>query len=96
MYTTGPAEACLEDANNILVAPSTLRDHDLIRDFFGSTITHKDLASGSHDLAHKNVYLCGDVSGINGRQLHAAARVFVIRELSHGYDDEPWAFVDPG
>ncbi|MBO2463515.1 hypothetical protein [Actinomadura violacea] len=96
---TEPAEACLEDARNILVAPSTLRDHEFVKDFFGSTITQEDLASGSLDLAQKTVYLCGDVSGISGRQLHAAARVFVIRELSHGYRedaDEPWSFVDPG
>lgn len=94
-----PAEAFLEDTNNVLVAPSTLRDHDVVRDFFGSTITQEDLASGSPDLAQKTVYLCGDASGISGRRLHAAARVFVIRELSHGYredGDEPWAFVDPG
>ncbi|MGI5328848.1 hypothetical protein [Actinomadura nitritigenes] len=96
---TEPVEACLEDANNILVAPSTLRDHDLIPDFFGSIITQEDLASGSLDLARKTVYLCGDVSGISDRRLHAAARVFVIRELSHGNRDdvdEPWPLVDLG
>ncbi|GAA2736610.1 hypothetical protein [Actinocorallia aurantiaca] len=99
MYRTEPTEACIEDANNILVAPSTLQDDDLIRDFFGSVITPEDFASDSPDLAQKTVYLCGDVSGISGRQLHAAARVFVIRELSHGHHedvDEPWTFVDLG
>ncbi|WP_173092137.1 hypothetical protein [Actinomadura verrucosospora] len=99
MDTTEAAEARLDDASNILVAPSTLRDHDLIRDFFGSTVTQEDLASGSADVAQKTVYLCGDVSGISGRHLHAAARVFVIRELSHGYRedvDEPWPLVGSG
>jgi hypothetical protein len=99
MYTTEPAEAYLEDASTILVAPSTLRDHELIRDFFGSIITHEDLASGSPDLAQKTVYLCGDVSGISKRQLQAAARVLVVRDLSHGYGedvDAPWPLVDPG
>ncbi|MFI1283022.1 hypothetical protein ACH4U5_20085 [Streptomyces sp. NPDC020858] len=99
MYPTELTEACIDDASNMLVAPSTLQDNDLIRDFFGSTITPEDLASASPDLAQKTVYLCGDVSGISGRQLDAADRVFVIRELSHGYDedvDTPWTLVDGG
>ncbi|MFD5884324.1 hypothetical protein [Streptomyces yangpuensis] len=87
-----PTEACIDEAGNILVAPSTLRDHDLIRDFFGATITPEELASA--DLAGRTVYLCGDVSGIDGRQLESAARVFVIRELSEG--DGPWTVVDGG
>ncbi|MGW9210524.1 hypothetical protein ACWGR4_26490 [Embleya sp. NPDC055664] len=99
MYTPESAEARIDDASNILVAPSVLHDNDLVRDFFGSTITPEDLASGSPDLAQKTVYLCGDISGVSGRQLRAAARVFVIRELSHGYHegvDEPWTLVDLG
>ncbi|MFD6875492.1 MULTISPECIES: hypothetical protein [unclassified Streptomyces] len=98
-HSKEPREARIDDAGNILVAPSTLRDHALIRDFFGSTITPEDLAPGSPDLAGRSVYLCGDVSGISGRQLRAADRVFVIRELSHGYGegvDEPWTVVDLG
>ncbi|WP_183067069.1 hypothetical protein [Streptomyces sp. gCLA4] len=87
-----PTEACIDEAGNILVAPSTLRDHDLIRDFFGATITPEELASA--DLTGRTVYLCGDVSGIDGRQLESAARVFVIRELSEG--DGPWTVVDGG
>ncbi|MEU9087862.1 hypothetical protein [Streptomyces sp. NPDC048357] len=92
-------EARIDDARNILVAPSTLQGNDLIRDFFGSTITPEDLASGATDLARKTVYLCGDVSGLSDIQLAAAERVFVIRELSHGCDedaDRPWALVDVG
>ncbi|MGW7585052.1 hypothetical protein ACWGKU_21100 [Kitasatospora sp. NPDC054768] len=99
MHTTEPTEARIEDAGNILVAPSMSQDNDVIRDFFGSTITPEELASGSPDLARRTVYLCGDVSGISGRQLAAAARVFVIRERSHGYRedvDEPWSLVDLG
>lgn len=99
MYTTELAEARVEDAANILIAPSTVQDDDAVRDFFGSTITPEELASGSHDLAHKTVYLCGDISGVNARRLQAAARVFVVRGLSHGYDegtDGPWALVDIG
>ncbi|MFJ3841174.1 hypothetical protein ACIPY6_37510 [Streptomyces sp. NPDC090054] len=98
-HSTEPREARIDDAGNILVAPSMLRDHASIRDFFGSTITPEDLASGSRDLAGRSVYLCGDVSGISARQLQATERVFVIRELSHGYRegvDEPWTAVDLG
>ncbi|MGW2179792.1 hypothetical protein ACWCXX_17165 [Streptomyces sp. NPDC001732] len=99
MHTPELTEACIEDASNILVAPSTLQDHDLIRDFFGSVLTPEDLASGSTDLAQRTVYLCGDISGIGDRQLRSADRVFVIRELSHGYRedaDKPWTLVDVG
>ncbi|MFJ5195660.1 hypothetical protein ACIQCQ_26725 [Streptomyces sp. NPDC088394] len=99
MYTTESAEARIEDAGNLLVAPSALRDHDVVRDFFGSTITPEDLASGSTDLAQKTVYLCGDVSGISAGQLRSADRVFVVRELSHGYhedDGRPWTPVELG
>ncbi|MFF1347217.1 hypothetical protein ACFVZJ_14670 [Streptomyces sp. NPDC058322] len=99
MYTTESAEARIEDAGNLLVAPSALRDHDVVRDFFGSTITPEDLASGSTDLAQRTVYLCGDVSGSSAGQLRSADRVFVVRELSHGYhedDGRPWTPVELG
>jgi hypothetical protein len=99
MYATEPTEARIDDAGNILVAPSALRDKESIRDFLGSTITPEQLASGSTDLARKTVYLCGDVSEISGRRLRAAARVFVIRDLSRGYHedvDQPWTLVGLG
>ncbi|WP_199551670.1 hypothetical protein [Streptomyces sp. N35] len=99
MYAAEPAEACIDDADNLLVAPSTLQDHDVVRDFFGSAITPDQLASGSCDIAQKTVYLCGDVSGISGAQLRTAARVFVVRELSHGYReaiDSSWTSVGLG
>ncbi|MFB6811681.1 hypothetical protein [Streptomyces sp. NPDC056387] len=99
MSTAESVEACIDDANNILVAPSTLQDHDLIRDFFGSVITPEKLASGSPDLEQKTVYLCGDISGISSRHLNAAARVFVVRELSHDCREDsglPWTPVDLG
>ncbi|MFJ3205955.1 hypothetical protein [Streptomyces sp. NPDC086989] len=99
MSTAESAEARIEDANNILVAPSTLQDNDLIRDFFGSVITPEELASGSPDVEQKTVYLCGDITGISSRHLHAAARVFVVRELSHGCQVDgglPWTPVDLG
>ena len=91
-------EARIEDAGNILVASPAVHDQEVIGDFFGSTITSEDLAAGSIDLAQKTVYLCGDISEISGRHLDAAARVFVVRELSHGYEDAdgPWPLVGLG
>ncbi|MFG3343716.1 hypothetical protein ACGF1Z_01480 [Streptomyces sp. NPDC048018] len=97
--TTEPAEARVEDADTLLVAPAALHDHDAIRDFFGSTITPEALASGASDLARKTVYLCGDIARTDPRHLGAAARVFVIRELSHGCPGDaagPWTLVDVG
>ncbi|MFD8884998.1 hypothetical protein ACFV0H_21095 [Streptomyces erythrochromogenes] len=94
MHPAGLTEACIDDASNILVAPKALQDDQLIRDFFGSTITPEEL--GSAELAQKTVYLGGDVSGISSRQLEAAERVFVVRELSHGDVDTGWTVVDGG
>ncbi|MQY04845.1 hypothetical protein [Actinomadura macrotermitis] len=88
------AEARIDDAGNILVAPSAMQDDDRVRDFFGSVITPEEFASDSSDLARKTVYLGGDVSGISGGRLKEAARVLVIRELSHG--DGPWPLVGLG
>ncbi|MFD9370274.1 hypothetical protein ACFWA6_21625 [Streptomyces sp. NPDC060020] len=99
MYPPELPEARIDDAGHILVAPSTLRDNDLVRDFFGSVITPEDLASGATDLARKTVYLCGDVATLHGGQLDTAERVFVVRELSRGYRedaDAPWALVGVG
>lgn len=103
MCTAEPAEtaeARIEDAGTVMVAPAALRDHDAVRDFFGSVITPEELASGASDLAHKTVHLCGDLSGIRRDRLAAAARVHVVRELSHGYDEavdeERWTVVGLG
>ncbi|MEU9111626.1 hypothetical protein AB0D04_07510 [Streptomyces sp. NPDC048483] len=99
MGTTEFAEARVDDSSNILVAPSVMQDQEWVRAFFGTTITPEGLASAPPDLARKTVYLCGDISGISDCRLQAAARVFVIRELSHGYPEgvgAPWPLVDLG
>ncbi|MFH9267753.1 hypothetical protein ACH4KN_26435 [Streptomyces sp. NPDC017546] len=98
MDTTELTEARIEETSNILVAPSMSQGTDAIKDFFGSVITPDDLASGSSDVTHRTVYLCGDISAISSR-LRSAARVFVVRELSHGYHegiDERWALIGLG
>jgi hypothetical protein len=94
---TEPTEARILDANNILVVPSPFAGESLLQDFCGSVITLDDLPSASPDLSGKTVYLCGDVSRAGGH-LQTAERVFVIRGLSHGYDegDKVWTVVDPG
>ncbi|MFF4326052.1 hypothetical protein ACFYZT_06015 [Streptomyces sp. NPDC001591] len=95
--TTAPAaEARIEGADHVLVAPSALSGEDVVREFLGSVITPEELASGAPGPAGKTVYLCGDVAGISSRHLEGAARVFVVRELSHGDAGGPWARVGLG
>jgi hypothetical protein len=98
MRTTQP-EARVDATNTLLVAPAPPRDHDLVRDFLGTTVTPEELASGVPDLAGKTVYVWGDASAVDSRRLAAADRVFAVREPSHGDDEEaggPWTSVGPG
>ncbi|MER7516772.1 hypothetical protein [Streptomyces sp. NPDC126499] len=96
MRTTKPAEARIEDADNILVAPPALHEDDLVRNFFGTVLTPEDLASGAPGLAGRTVYLCGDISAIGAPRLRGAARVFVVQELSYGGDDVDAAWTPVG
>ncbi|MFE1954018.1 hypothetical protein ACFW9D_26530 [Streptomyces sp. NPDC059524] len=90
-------EARVEDGATFLVAPADLHGHDTVRDFFGTVITPEELASDAPDLAGRTVYLCGDLAAISASRLRAAARVFVVRELSRGaVEDASWSVVDPG
>ncbi|MEV8003375.1 hypothetical protein AB0P10_11950 [Streptomyces parvus] len=93
------AEARIEEAGNVLVAPSDVQGDEAIKDFFGSMTTPEELASDPPYLAGKTVYVCGDLSAIPDDQLRSAARVFVIRELSHGDDENagrPWTTIGLG
>ncbi|MFJ5711632.1 hypothetical protein [Streptomyces sp. NPDC093105] len=93
------SEARIDDADSILIAPAALHGTAAIRDFFGSVITPEELASGTPDFARKTVYVCGDVAAIGDGPLRTAARVFVVRELSHGHREDgagPWPVVDLG
>ncbi|MEU4119601.1 hypothetical protein AB0F71_34530 [Kitasatospora sp. NPDC028055] len=90
MQTTDPTEARIDDAGNVLVAPSTAQRID----FFGAVIAPEDLAST--DLAQKTVYLCGDLATLDTSQLDSAARVFVVRELAQNHSDAPWPLVGLG
>ncbi|MEV6061008.1 hypothetical protein AB0L62_13500 [Nocardia asteroides] len=94
---TAPAEAHLDDTGNVLIASADPRDNGLIGDFFGITLSPKELVSGSADLVGKNVYICGDVSAISGPSLQSAARVFVVDELSHGFSENgQWSRIGLG
>lgn len=98
MHTAERTEARIV-ARNVLIAPSTLEHGGLIGDFCGPVIPMDDLSSGLPDLSGKTVYLCGDLSRIGGHDLDAAARVLVLRELSHGHDEgegKGWTLVDVG
>jgi len=88
MPTMQRTEARILNANNILIASSKLEDDSLICDFFGSVITLDELASGSHSFSQKTVYLCGDISKFSNCNFNEAERIFVIKELSHGYNEE--------
>ncbi|MFG1944890.1 hypothetical protein [Nonomuraea sp. NPDC048826] len=51
-------------------------------------ISLDDFLAGRPEVKQKTVYLCGDISRIGGHELDGAARVFVVRGLSSGYDEE--------
>ncbi|MFO0758738.1 MAG: hypothetical protein U0359_19765, partial [Byssovorax sp.] len=91
------------EANNILVASTALKDDALLRDFFGAVIEvdeADDLSRGLPTCAGKTVYLCGDIERLRPIDLQAAERVFVIRELSRGYDEaedgKAWTLIGVG
>ena len=88
MNTTHRTEARILDTKNILVALSELNDEHLLKEFCGSVFTIKDLTSGLPRLSKKTVYLCGDISKASRRDFKGAKRVFVIREVSVGYDED--------
>jgi hypothetical protein len=106
-YLTSPAqekepeldgEACIVTANNILLMLSRVEEGSLegklSNDFCGAVVT--DL-SCLPCLSNKNVYLCGDIAKASSLKLEAAERVFIIREVSHGYDSRiAWPVVCMG
>lgn len=97
MHTMERSEARIVDTSNILIMLSELEDESPIRDFCGSTISVNETPSVLPSLAQKTVYLCGDLSKARGLELTAAERIFVIRELSHGYEgDKAWPLVGLG
>lgn len=93
-------EAHILDTNNTLIAPSTLEDESLVRDFFGSVILIDNFSADLPSFSQKTVYLCGDLSKLSNDTFNAADRVFLIRELSHGYNaadnSKTWTLIDLG
>ncbi|MEU9718687.1 hypothetical protein [Streptomyces sp. NPDC047976] len=96
MNAAGSAGARIEDAGNVLVAPSEAGGGDLVGGFFGVVVSPEELGAGGVDLVGKTVYLCGDLAAVSARQLERAERVFVVRELSHGRRGEGWVPVGLG
>ena len=101
MDTAVRTEARILKANNILVVLSQLEDESLRKNFCGLAIDINDLASHSYDFSQKTVYLCGDISQVDRLKLNLkpAKRVFVVKELSFGYDEDDdgaWLTVNLG
>ncbi|WP_030759016.1 hypothetical protein [Streptomyces griseus] len=88
MCATELPEARVEEAGNVLVAPSAPGDDELPGNFPGSVPTPEEFGAGTVEVAGRTVYLCGDLSVIDARRLRGADRVFVVRELSHGRHEE--------
>lgn len=84
-------EARILRTNNVLIAASKLGDEASLGDFCGSVLALDD---GLPDLRGKAVYLCGDLSKARDLDLSPAARRFVIRDLSTGYDEGDGELVD--
>jgi len=82
-------EAALVDANHVLLALSPL---ELGFELFGSVVALDDRA----DLSRKTVYLAGDLSRLRGGELNGAARVFVVEEMSRGFENHPFERVSLG
>ncbi len=99
MHTTERVEARILDTNNVLLALSD--DEGLIKDFCGAAISVDDISSGLPGFSGKTVYLCGDISRASDLDLEAAERIFVVKELSRGYNENDggeacWPLVDAG
>jgi len=88
MPTVDTLEASLIESNNILIALSELADESLFADFFGSVIQLGAAHASLPNLSQKTIYLCGDISRAKEIDIGAAARVFVIRELSSNFNAE--------
>lgn len=93
MNTVEKSEASIIKTNNILVALSKLEDDNLFQDFCGSAIAVDDISLNIPNFSEKTVYLCGNISQARSLELDlmAAERVFVIRELSHNYDENEYS-----
>ncbi|HEY1176806.1 MAG TPA: hypothetical protein VGF17_11655 [Phytomonospora sp.] len=90
-------EARIAGGGNVLVVSAGPEYVGLSRDFFGTAVARERFLSGHVEVAGKSVYLCGDLSGMDAAPLRDAARVFAVRELSHGHrEGAPWTVVGLG
>jgi len=93
-------DASIVTKNNKLIVLSDLEgmEHDpTITHFCGTMLT--DL-SRLPSLCRTTVFLCGDIAKADGealQKIEAADRVFIVRQLSHNYDESiRWPVVDSG
>lgn len=74
-----------KDENVLLVLQNTRDESNeleyLIQNFCGSVM--EDLPETLADLAHKRIYVCGDIDKLNNDSLS----VYIIRELSYNYEN---------
>lgn len=97
MLATNRIEACILETNHIAVVFGPLTDERLLDGFFGSVIKLDAASADVPDVSGKTVYLCGDICRATKRDLQTATRVFVVKELSYGYDHTViWPLVDLG
>lgn len=83
--------------NNILLIFSEVKDKRLLNEFYGAVLTLGAGVDKLPELSGKNVYICGDVSRLDGKELIHAHRVLVIRELAENYvDNGHWTLIDLG
>lgn len=88
-----PTEARIVTENTVLLALS--EPPAGVEHLCGSVTRLADLGA-SPSFVGKTVYLCGDLREAGRVDLHTAARVFIVADLSYGADDLPWPAVDSG
>lgn len=100
MNTERSSEAQINRINTTLVVLSELDDDSLVNDLCGNRFFVDDVFPELPSFSKRSVYLCGDISKASDLELKTAEQVFIIRELSYGYDEGDngalWQVVDLG
>ncbi len=82
-------DAAFTASDNILLVLSEVEGvAELAADFFGTVMTSVP-SQTSAPFEKKTLFLVGDCSKADAVELEAADRVFVVAELSHGFDGQP-------
>ena len=82
-------DATFAESNNILLVLSEVEGvSGLAAEFFGTVVANV-LTQNDTLVEKKTVFLVGDCSKASDIKLEAADRVYVVAELSHGFDGKP-------